>query len=162
MQTSQLLTASTTPVVLVSACGLLLLALYNRLAAILARVRALHAQQFELLRSADSHRPEDLRELAGILDSQVRSVTGKARMVQRGLSCLLLAAAAFLCCSMLSAAAILHPWLGPLVLVIELSGIALFLLGIAAALWELSVSVTPIEELSATLQRLIEQRLRQL
>ena len=67
METTHLLSASVTPIVLVSACGLVTLVLYNRLGAILARLRAFHQQKVELLQNFDEQeggRMVVVRELA--------------------------------------------------------------------------------------------------
>lgn len=148
MDTSHLLSMSVTPVVLTSACALVTLALYNRLGAILARIRAFHQQKIELLRNL--HENEYM--LVDLLDSQIVDVTVKARMIQKALYCLLTAIAAFLFCSLFSGATALHEWMGIVALALGFIGLCLFLLGIGWAMRELTLSLAPLEEETAFLE----------
>ncbi len=95
-----MLSVAVTPIVLISACGLVTLALYNRLGTILARIRAFHQQKIELLGKLQRDDAVDPEPLLDLLDAQVVTVTVKARMIQKGLFCLLAAIAAFLLCSL--------------------------------------------------------------
>lgn len=155
MDTCHLLSLSVTPVVLTSACALVTLALYNRLGAILARIRAFHQQKIELLRSLH----ENDYMLVDLLDSQIAAVTVKARMIQRSLSCLLAAIAAFLSCSLFSGATALHELMGMIALAMGFIGLCLFLVGIGWAMRELTRSLAPLEEESAYLEALTAHHL---
>jgi len=154
MDASHLLSASITPVVLISACGLVTLALYNRLGAILARIRAFHQQKIELLKNFHEHEAVEQQMLLDMLDSQIVGVTGKARVIQKGLYCLLAAMATFLFCSLFAGATELHPWVGLVALVLFFVGVSLFLVGLGCAMWELKVSLSPLEEESSYLKTL--------
>ncbi|HEV3005797.1 MAG TPA: DUF2721 domain-containing protein, partial [Pirellulales bacterium] len=103
---------SVTPVVLISACGLVTLALYNRLGAILARIRAFQQHKIELLEHLHQREAAEQQMLLDMIDSQIVGVTAKARAIQKGLICLLAAIAAFLCCSLFSGATVLNEWAG--------------------------------------------------
>lgn len=149
MDISQLLTASVTPVVLISACGLITLALYNRLGAILARLRAFHQQKLELLRQLES---DESRTLLSMVDSQIEKVTLKARVVQKGLYCLLSAVMAFLLCSLFAAVAVLYKQFSMIALGMHFIGLSLFLSGIGWAIRELTLSITPLDEENAYLE----------
>lgn len=161
MDPSHLLLVAVTPVVLISACGLITLALYNRLGVILARIRAFHQQKIDLLGSLHEHKGFHLSMLLELIDSQIVGVTEKARGVQKGLCCLLSAIAAFLLCSLFTGAAVLHPSFGLLALSLAVLGIGLFLIGLGWAMHELLLSLTPLEEENAYLAVLTAQHLAQ-
>jgi hypothetical protein len=157
MDAIRLLSTSVTPVVLISACGLVTLALYNRLNAILLRLRAFHQQKIELLRNPEAG--GDQPSVLDLIDSQIRKVTGKARAVQKGLYCLLGAVLAFLLCSLLAGLAVLHESLGLAALGTHVLGVSLFFVGTGWAIRELTLSLTPLEEESAYLEVLTGQHL---
>lgn len=150
---------SVTPVVLVSACGLVTLALYNRLGVILARIRAFHQYKIELLRNLDSHEGIEQQILLDLLDSQIVGITVKAKVIQKGLYCLLAAIAAILLCSLFTGATVLHEWAGIAALGMGFLGVCLFLVGLGLAMWELTLSLTPLEEESAYLKALTAHHL---
>lgn len=157
MDAFHLLSVSITPVVLISACGLITLALYNRLSAILTRIRAFHQQKIELLENLDQREGGDQGMLLEMIDSQITKVTVKAKAIQKGLYCLLSAVLAFLICSLLGAAAVLHESVGVIALGMHVLGLSLFLVGIGWAIRELTLSLTPLEEESAYLEILTAQ-----
>ncbi len=163
MDALRFISLSVTPVVLISACGLITLALYNRLGTILARIRDLHRQKIQLIErlepSTDGRPPGDEELLLELLDAQVGAVTVKAKTVQRGLFCLLAAVLAFLLCSLLAAASGLHDLVGALALSMHVVGLALAAAGIGWAIRELTLSISPLEEESAFLAELTERRL---
>jgi hypothetical protein len=159
LDTSYLLSASAMHVVLISACGLVTLALYNRMGAILTRIRAFHQQKIELLENRQRHDTTDRQMLLDMLDSQIVGVTAKARAIQKGLTCLLAAIAAFLFCSLFSGAPVLQEWFGIAALGMGFLGISLFLFGLGWAMWELMLSLTPLAEESAYLEVLTAHHL---
>jgi len=122
MDAFHVLSLSITPVVLISACGLTTLALYNRLNAILARIRAFHQEKIDLLKIADKLDYDDQTILLEMLDSQITKVTVKAKTIQKSLYSLLSAISAFLVCSLLGAASVLHAWVGMLALGMHVFG----------------------------------------
>jgi len=120
------------PVVMISACGLLCLALYNRLAVIVARARAFNKERVECLdkvAGGDLTPAEERsqRARAGILDAQFTQILARARHVRRALGALLTTVNCMLGCSLA---------LGSSVLVADAAAIALglFILGVLAAL----------------------------
>jgi hypothetical protein len=159
LNSAHLLSASVTPIVLVSACGLVTLALYNRLGAILARLRAFHQQKVELLQNLHEHEGDELLMLLDMLDSQIEEVTLKAKVMQKGLYYLLTSMAAFLVCSLFAGATVLHEWMGMIALGMHFIGLCLFLVGLGWAMRELTLSVTPLEEESAYLKVLTAHHL---
>ena len=159
MDTSHLLSVSVTPVVLISACGLVTLALYNRLGAILARIRAFHQHKIELLENRHEHEAVEQQMLLDMLDSQIVGVTIKAKAIQKGLICLLAAIVAFLLCSLFSGATVLHEWSGIVALGMGFLGLSLFLVGLGWAMRELTLSLSPLEEETAYLNVLTAHHL---
>lgn len=160
MNNNQLLTSSFAPIVLISACGLITPPLYSRLGDILNRIRAFHHQKIELLKNLHEHEIEERHMLLTMLDSQIEQVTEKARMIKRGLHCLLEATAAFLVCSVLAGAAELHQWLGMAALGVGVLGVVLFLAGLGWAMRELSHSLRPLEDESDRLKVVATHYLR--
>lgn len=157
MNAQQLISVSVTPVVLISACGLITLALYNRLGAILARIRVFHQQKIDLLTNRQQRSTDDRQLLLCLIDSQISKVTAKAKLIQRGLFFSLSAVLAFLFCSMLAAISVLHESIGFVALAIHMVGLTLFASGIGWALRELSLSLSPLEEESSYLASLTMQ-----
>jgi hypothetical protein len=154
MDISHLLSISVAPVALISACGLVTLAIYNRLGAILARIRAFHQQKIDLLNSFREHEVVEQQMLLDMLDSQIARVTVKAKAIQKGLYCLLAAIAALLVCSLFAGASVLHEWVGIVALGMGVLGLSLFLVGLGWAMWELKLSLSPLEEETAYLKTL--------
>src|SRR5881392_3260320 len=95
----KVITAGVGPIIVISACGLLCLAFYNRLAAVVTRLRAfdrerLHEQE-ALAREMRSPTPDEFaqvrhRELIGMLEVQTRHVIRRAHFIRRTLGCLLM------------------------------------------------------------------------
>jgi hypothetical protein len=96
------------PVVMISACGLLCLAFYNRLAAIVGRTRAFNKERHDLqikLANAEANGQEtaearEMRRRLALLDDQAGQVLRRARLVQGALFCLLTTILCMLGCSL--------------------------------------------------------------
>lgn len=117
----------------------------------MARIRSIHHQKIELLKNLHEHEIEEQEMLLDLLDSQIEQVTEKARIIKKGLYCLLAAIAAFLFCSVFAGAAELNDWLGTAALGMGIIGIGLFLGGLIWAMRELSLSLSPLEQENAHL-----------
>src|SRR5436853_6699264 len=85
---SRIVSAGVVPIIVISACGLLCLAFYNRLAAIVTRLRAFHrerlAEQDALHRARSANPPDELhivrrQEILGMLDVQTQAILRRAR-----------------------------------------------------------------------------------
>jgi hypothetical protein len=142
---AQLLSSSFTPIVLISACGLITPSLYSRLGDLLSRIRLVHHQKIDLLKNLHEHEFSEQQMLMDMLDSQSEQITEKARIVKNSLNCLLTAIAAFLFCSVFAGAEELNEWFGAAALGMGILGIFLFVVGLACAMWELSHSLEPLE-----------------
>ena len=162
MDTSHLLSASVTPVVLISACGLVTLALYNRLGAILARIRSFHQQKIGLLDGLQEQDLDGPHLLLDMLDSQIKEVTDKAKVLQKALFCMLAAMSTFLLCSVFAGATVLNVGFGIAAVGTCVLGIGLFLSGIGLAMRELALSLIPLDEENAYLEVVKANRLAKL
>lgn len=122
------------PVVLMSAGGLLVLALYNRLANIVARLRVLLREQV---------REE---EFAGaLLDEEIHRVLRRARLVRNALLCLISALALFGMCSLTEGVSQVWPMASWVALTAFLLGQILLVGGLLLALLELGQALRPVE-----------------
>jgi len=157
MNANQLLSASVAPVVLISASGLITLALYNRLGAILGRLRTCHERQFQLLKEHDEEESSLARSQLEVVESQIEKVTTKARIVQKGLYCLLSSVIAFLACSFFSALGFWSDDFGAAAVAAYFLGLLLFAVGIGWALRELTMSITPLDEVNLYLEAATSQ-----
>jgi hypothetical protein len=108
-QLNKIITAGVGPIIVISACGLLCLALYNRLAAMVTRLRSFHRERLqahEAIAKARAAAPPDDRaavlgqEILGMLELQTRGVLRRARLIRRALICLLLTVACLAVCSL--------------------------------------------------------------
>ncbi len=142
---AQLLSSSFTPIVLISACGLVTPSLYNRLGELTTRIRLIHHQKVELLKNLHEHEYSEQEMLLDMLDSQSEQVLDKARLVKASLNCLLLAIAAFVFCSVFTGAEELNEWIGTAALAMGSLGVALFLSGLGWVMRELSLSLEPLQ-----------------
>src|SRR5439155_15729417 len=95
---SRIIAASVLPDALISACGLMCLAFYNRLAAVVSRLRAFQRERLEHCRCIGEHAGDGAdadadaeadagvrRETLGVLEQQTASVTRRARLLRRTL-----------------------------------------------------------------------------
>lgn len=142
---AQLLSSSFTPVVLISACGLITPSLYSRLGELSSRIRLVHHQKIELLKNLHEHEFHEQQMLIEMLDSQSDQITDKARMIKKSLNCLLTAIACFLSCSVCAGAEELNEWMGTAALGMAIAGVSLFIIGLAWAMRELGLSLEPLE-----------------
>ena len=150
---ADMLALSVTPGILISACGVVSTALYNRMGVILARIRSYHQRKIELLSNHHQHEHEvvDPQSLIDLIDSQIVAVTAKAKMVRNGLYCLLAAIIAFLLCSVFAGIAMLYDWFGLVALASCLVAVCLFITGLGWALREVTCAISPLEEETAYL-----------
>jgi hypothetical protein len=157
MESTRVLAASVTPVVLISAGGLITLALYNRLAAILIRLRACHQQYAELLGERGDGTEVRRSERLAVASSQIGKITHKAKVVRRSLYCLLASIVAFLGCSLFAAASVLDSRFGAMAVAAYVLGLLSFGSGIGWAIRELALSIAPLDEMNAYLDAAMKQ-----
>lgn len=133
------------PVVMISACGLLCLALYNRLAAIVNRARIFNKERHDLqikLSMLGEQAPEpvevpEMRRRLGLLDAQAGQILMRGKMIRASLVALLATILCMLGCSMalgLSAIPVLADsavWLA----------LGFFVAGVASMAWSVWLAI---------------------
>lgn len=152
MSWSQIISISVVPVVIISACGLLCLAFYNRLAMVVSRLRSLQRERLELFRELSSH-PQKLapahakegKKTLKILAEQTEVVLHRARMLRSGLLCFLGAIAALIITSLLLGLGTVVLVFGHAVIFFFVFGLLLMLYGISFMFREMLESLKPIE-----------------
>src|SRR4051794_40157030 len=106
---SKIISTGVGPIIVISACGLLCLAFYNRLAAVVARLRTFHREQLQgqdaLARCRVAGDEEDAalvryQETLGMLHLQIDRVMRRCRLIRSTLACLLLTIALLAACSL--------------------------------------------------------------
>lgn len=143
------ITSFVVPVVMISANGLLALAFYNRLAALIGRLRAINKERFDLFTrlSAMAGAPQEapgvvhIQRRLEILDELGHMIFARARLIRDALICLLVTVLLMLGCSLNLGIAKRWPaveWLAPILFV---AGVAVMALGIVRAIQELCAAL---------------------
>src|SRR4051794_3639199 len=148
---SRVISAGVGPIIVISACGLLCLAFYNRLAAVVTRLRAFHREQLQeqetLARLRGAGGGEDelalLRhqEMVGMLEVQTQRITRRARLIRRTLTCLLLTIALLAACSLAVGLSTVWPAAAYAAVPLFVLGLLLLIVGVVFALLELRYAV---------------------
>jgi hypothetical protein len=163
---SHIITAGVGPIIVISACGLLCLALYNRLAAVVTRLRAFHRERLheqEALNRARKQVPADEtatvmhHEVLGMLETQTRHVTRRAKLIRNALACLLAAVACLAICSLALGMSAFLPHLIYVAAVLFVLGLLLLIAGIGFALVEIRHALDPIELESRFVREMVDQ-----
>jgi hypothetical protein len=149
MDFTKIISASVVPVVIISACGLLSLALYNRLAAVVSRLRSFQRERLrEQQNSASGPTPTGgpRRELMlEMLAAQNTDVTRRAKLIRNALMLLLLTIATLICCSLMLGLSIIFPFAAFIAIALFLFGMVLMLMSMILAMQELSAALKPAE-----------------
>jgi uncharacterized protein DUF2721 len=136
---------SVVPVVIISACGLLSLAFYGRLAAVVSRLRGFQREMLhEREKQARTGDPEQAR-LIEMLRTQTQQVTRRAKLIRLALSFFLTAVALLIVCSLTIAASWFVPQLAFPAALFFVLGLLSMLAGIIAAMLELRGALQPVE-----------------
>jgi hypothetical protein len=152
LATIEIIQTLVAPVVMVSANGLLCLAFYNRLAAVVTRGRAINKERVELLTQLATltvaekqfARAVQIRRRMGVLDYVSAQLLHRAQWVRRVLYCLLLSVLSMLACSLtLGLSALIGSFtiVAPVLFVI---GTLVMMAGSAIAMWELHLALEPL------------------
>jgi hypothetical protein len=150
----KIISAGVGPIIVISACGLLCLAFYNRLAAVVTRLRSFHRERLHeqdaLDREMASSTPDEMalvrhRELLGMLEVQTRHVTRRARWIRRTIGCLLLTIACLAACSLCVGLSTLLPALIYPAVVLFIVGLLLLIVGVIFAMIEMKFALDPVE-----------------
>jgi len=145
------ITASVVPVVVISATGLLCLAFYNRLAAIIARLRAVQRERLEIQERLSSMSPSDVEHLAGLrlttilesLAEQSLEIQKRARLIRATLLCLLLAILCLIISSLLNGVTIVWHGGAYASAFAFIMGMLLLFAGITCAVREMLTALDP-------------------
>lgn len=149
---SHLISASVVPIVVISASGLLCLAFYNRLAAIVSRLRLFQRerlQQQELrdraVAAKDTSTAVRHERLLDLLADETENVTKRAHLIRSTLMLFLLAIAALVVCSLMcGVTAVWKSAIYPAVAMF-VTGMLLLLAGVICAILEIKMSLGPVE-----------------
>lgn len=149
---SRMIAVAVVPAAIISACGLMCLAFYNRLAALVGRIRGFQQQRITVTKSLlqnemmvpPMQRLLNQRTLQ-MLDGQIQQVTQRAHWIRRTLCFLLATIAMLVICSIASALTIVWPWTMVPAMAAFVIGLGLFLAAIGSALRELNWSLEPAE-----------------
>jgi hypothetical protein len=163
---NKIITAGVGPIIVISACGLLCLALYNRLAAMVTRLRSFHRERLhehESIQRAQAMSPQDDRaivrgqEVLGMLDVQARHVTRRAKLIRLALICLLLTVGCLAVCSLaLGLSTVLPPLLYAAV-GFFVAGMLTLIAGVCFALAEVGRALEPVDLESRFVRDMVER-----
>jgi hypothetical protein len=136
---------SVVPVVIISACGLLSLAFYGRLAAVVSRLRGF--QREILVGQERFERTGDVEQarLIELLRTQTQQVTRRARLIRAALSFFLLAVVLLILCSLTLVASWFVREAAFVAAVFFVLGLLSMLAAIIAAMLELRGALQPVE-----------------
>ncbi len=151
---SKIISAGAGPIIGISACGLLCLAFYNRLTAVVTRLRLFQRErlkaQAEIGHQRASEQPDLVslkmnQEILEALQVQTTHVIRRARLIRRTLSCLLLTIACLSLCSLALSLSLIWSDLTLVAVPFFVAGLSLLILGVAFAILEMYRALDPIE-----------------
>jgi uncharacterized protein DUF2721 len=140
-----IISISVVPVVIISACGLLSLAFYGRLAAVVSRLRAFQREMLKEQEKLARAGGTDQSGLIEVLRTQTHQVTRRARLIRLALLFFLTSVALLIVCSLTLAASWFSPQAAVLAAVFFVLGLLSMLSGIIAAMLELRGALQPVE-----------------
>jgi len=150
---SRIISVGVGPIIVISACGLLCLAFYNRLAAVVSRLRAFHRERLheqEALSRARADGGDELsvvrhQEMLGALQVQTQRVTRRAKLIQRTLLCMLMTIACLALCSLCLGLSSVWPAMMYVAVPLFAIGLLLLFTGVIIAALELRQALDPVE-----------------
>jgi hypothetical protein len=151
---TQIVSASVAPVVVISACALMSLAFYNRLASIVARLRGFQrerlAEQEQVHRLERADPPDDYalrrrRRVLENLDEQTRRTLRRAKLIRLTLMCLLGTIGLLVISSIFNGLSVVWAEAHVGAAILFISGMLLLLGGIACAIAELMSALEVVE-----------------
>ncbi len=146
MDVTRIIAMLVAPVVMISACGLLCLAFYNRLATIVSRLRVFHAEQLVLREKLEAApaAAEGIRKRIAIVSRQIEEDMSRARLVRNTLLCLVICILCMILCSLSLGLSLLVIFMTTLALAFFISGQISMVLSMVFAILELTRALTPI------------------
>lgn len=165
---AEIIPSAVVPVVIISACGLLCLTFYNRLAFIVTRLRSLQRERLseykELFRLEDEKKGklqrQETEHFLHFLEHQTADVLKRALYLRNCLLCLILAIFSLVLTSLSIGLSLFYPSLDGIVLIFFVLGLFLLLYGLYFAVKEIMISLQPIKLESEFVQRLIKEEFR--
>lgn len=160
------ISASVVPVVIISACGLLCLAFYNRLAYIVSRLRMFqreHLEEQEKYARELAESPTDesalrrRRLLIEMLERQTADVSRRAHLIRSNLICLLGTILCLTVCSLATGLSVVWPWAMYIAIPPYVCGALLLVAGIIFAIIEMRGALKPVEFESRFVSRLADE-----
>ena len=154
------------PIAVISADGLLCLALYNRMAAVIGRSRNINRERFELsarLSAADpsvADPPETahIERRLHVLDELGHQLFDRVRYVRDSLVCLLVAVLLMLGCSLAIGLTAVVAWFHRIALALFVLGVLVMMLGIVKAIQELWIALSPVLFEHEMMERSFDER----
>ena len=150
---SQIISAGVGPIIVISACGLLCLAFYNRLTAVVTRLRGFDRERLTEQAALDRAAADgtDLvtvarhQEVLAMLRTQTHLVRLRAHLIRRTLVCFLVTIGCLALCSL--AVGLSTIWKGMTYVAVPLFvvGLGLLVTGVLFALLELRYALRPVE-----------------
>jgi hypothetical protein len=140
------------PVVMISANGLLCLAFYNRLSALMNRSRTINKERFDLVtrlaviadRAEQAIEAAHLRRRIDILDELGHRLFDRAWLIRGTLVCLLVAVVCMLACSLALGLSPLGAGLAWAALALFVAGAVVMMIGVVMAIQELRITLEPL------------------
>ena len=154
---TKVVAASVVPVVVISACGLLCLAFYNRLSAVVLRLRAFHRERLHEQDLLDRHGAAATSDAAAaeaaarhaklldVLEQQTDHVARRARLIRSTLMSLLATIMCLTLCSLFSGLGVVFEPALVLAFVLFVAGMMLLVVGVSLAMTELRRALDPVE-----------------
>lgn len=152
---TQVVSLSVVPVVIISACGLLCLTFYNRLAFLVGRLRSLQRERIELLQLEKENK---VGALLAILEEQTKDVFYRAELLRCCLFSLISAIAALILTSLCAGLSVLHPTAGYVGLFLFILGLFLVFLAMVYAFLEMKRALLPIRAESEAITELFKRK----
>jgi hypothetical protein len=151
---SRIISAGTGPIIIISACGLLCLAFYNRLSGLVSRLRLFHRERLKEQEALGRQRASAQQDQAEMvmhqdmleaMEVQTTHLMRRARLLQKSLCCFLLTIACLSICSLLLGLSVLWEVLIVAAVVFFVAGMVLLVVGVAFAMMELRRALQPVE-----------------
>ena len=135
------------PVLIIPACGLLILSASARLSALLARIRAMHADRLEVFQSNDEENPRAAAvravQLEG-LEQQTHAMLRRATMQRNALQLLFCSVGLMAISSLMLGVSVLAPGLDIVAGAAFIAGLVLVLIAMVCCVVEMAGALDPI------------------
>ncbi len=162
---SQIVSAGVGPIIVISAAGLLCLAFYNRLTAVVTRLRGFDRERLQEQQELDEAGPDatpaarTLHEnIIAMLKTQTELLRRRAHLIRRTLVCLLSTIICLALCSLALGLSTVWPVLVAAAVPLFVAGLLLLVAGAGFALLELRFALGPIELEASSIGQLFRGR----